>query len=644
MSDKRFPNLFTPLEVKGEILKNRIMSAPNMLFHTVDGRATDYYAGYLEHKARGGAAIVNLGEVSVGDGGNHTPEMIKNRDNLPIFAELSACIHEHGALASAEITHGGQRGKPEFNREIMPMGPSEFTSMYNGITYPGMTREDMDRVCKQYADTSEYMISAGFDTVLLHFGHSWLPAQFLSPIVNRRTDEFGGSLENRMRFPLMIAKAVRERLGPKRLIMMRISGSERCEGGFTAYDIAEFLSKAQEYIDLAEVSCEGFTDNMASTYRPLGINTEFSEIIKKSGKVQIPIFTVGSVLYPEQAEEIIASGKADGVSMSRALIADPYMPEKAFSGKAYDVTPCLRCLNCTDGDNADRHFVCSVNPLIAREARLGYFGEDIGTAKNIKKVLVIGGGPAGLEAAITAAQRGHDVTLCEKSDSLGGALRFSDNDSLKHDLRRYKNFIVDKAIRSKIRILLNTEVTAEFVRNMQPDDVILATGAEPIVPNIPRIENARHATSAYYEPDTIGKNIVMIGGGLIGVEAALHLKNTGREVIVLESENDIIRDARGLYRLGVLRKAEELGLNIKTGAFCKEIKNGEVVFELDGKTETAKCDTVLYAVGMKPQNSLYFELAQQSARLTIVGDCKKTGKIGGAVHSGFFAAMDIGKL
>ncbi|MBR6812371.1 MAG: FAD-dependent oxidoreductase [Oscillospiraceae bacterium] len=646
MSKKEFPNLLSPLKVNGRILKNRIMSAPNMLFHTVDGRPTDYYTAYLEHKARGGAAIVNLGEVSVGDGANHTPEMIKNNDNLPLFAELAAAIHEHGAIASAELTHGGNRGKPQFNRERMPKGPMPFTSMIDGKTYPALTKEELEFIVQQHADTAEYMFSAGFDAVHLHFGHGWLPAQFLSPLINQRTDEFGGSFENRMRFPLMICKAVRERVGKDKLITMRLSGSERAEGGFTPEDMAEFLSYAQEYIDLVEISCEVFTYCMASTYRPLNVNTEFSEVIKKSGKVNIPVYVVGSIIHPEDAEEIIASGKADGVSMSRALIADPYMPEKIFLGKADDVTPCVRCLNCTDSDNAVRHFECSVNPLIGREARLG-FGEDIGKAKVLKKVLVVGGGIAGMEAAITAAERGHEVILCEKSDKLGGLLNFTDTDSLKHDLRRYKNFMVEKTLRSKIKIMLNTEVTPELAEALAPTDIIVATGSAPKAPTyIKGYEKAYHAMDMYNDPKLLEgkKNVVMIGGGLVGVEAGLHLRNSGYEVTVLELDEKAHRDARGVYLFGLLQTIDEQKLNIVTGARCTEITDSGVVYEKDGKTEIANADIVLYAVGMKSCDELYFDLAKQEAKIAIIGDSKKPGKVTGAVHDGFFAALDVGRI
>jgi NADPH-dependent 2,4-dienoyl-CoA reductase/sulfur reductase-like enzyme len=264
----------------------------------------------------------------------------------------------------------------------------------------------------------------------------------------------------------MILKTIRDRVGPKKVVTIRLSGSEREENGYTVDDIIEFLARAQEYVDVAEISSDGLTNMMASTYRPLGLNVPFSESLKKSGRITIPVFVLGSVLYPDQAEEIIASGKADGVSMSRALIADPYFPKKAAAGLSDEITPCVRCLNCTR-DNRDRHFICSVNPLVGREARLGF--ADTQTKANFRKrVLIAGGGPAGMQAAITAARRGHEVILCEKSGALGGLLRFTETDSLKHDLRRFKEYLVRRVESMNVKILLNTEVTDEIVEEHRP--------------------------------------------------------------------------------------------------------------------------------------------------------------------------------
>jgi 2,4-dienoyl-CoA reductase-like NADH-dependent reductase (Old Yellow Enzyme family)/thioredoxin reductase len=642
MYTRLYPNLFKPLKVKDLTFKNRIMSAPNMLFQTVDGKPTPYYISYLEHKARGGAGLVTLGEVAVCDGGNHTPWTKWTQDNLPLYTEMSAAIHEHGALACVELTHGGMNAKPEYNT-VPIKGPVE-TIGRMGNKVQAMDQSDLEHIAQAYADAAEYWYHAGFDTILLHAAHGWIFSQFLSPITNTRTDEYGGSLENRMRFPLMILKSVRDRVGPKRVVMLRLSGSEREPDGFTVDDIITFLEKAQEYVDLAEISTEGMTNMMASTYRPLGLNVQFAEAIKKSGRVHIPVFSVGSILYPEQAEEIIASGKADGVSMSRALIADPFWVKKATETRADEITPCLRCLNCTDSDNADRHFVCSVNPYIGREARIG--SADTMTQANFRKrVLIAGGGPAGMQAAITAALRGHEVILAEKSGALGGLLKFTDTDSLKHDLRRFKEYLIRRVYALDIKILLNTEVTSAIARQLSPDSIIVATGSTPIVPNIRGIENAHHATDIYFKPDSIkGEHIVIIGGGLVGVEAGLHLRNTGRKVTVLEMLDDYAIDAKFCYKAGLVRTVEELGLTIITGAACKEVTSGGVTYDKDGREYTVEGDTILYAVGMTPNEQPYFDLYNEAPFVYEAGDCKKIGKVDGAIHTGFFAAMDIGMI
>jgi 2,4-dienoyl-CoA reductase-like NADH-dependent reductase (Old Yellow Enzyme family)/thioredoxin reductase len=642
MYKQQFPNLFKPLKIKHLTFKNRIISAPNMLFHTVDGRPTQYYITYLEHKARGGAALVTLGEVAVCDGGNHTPWTKWTRDNLPLYTEMAAAIHEHGALASVELTHGGRNARPEFNT-VPIKGPVETVTM-TGTKILAMTPEDMDHIAEAYAEAADYWYKAGFDTVLIHAAHGWIFNQFLSPFTNTRTDEYGGSFENRMRFPLMILKRIRDRVGQSKVVMLRLSGSERTPNGYTVDDIISFLTIAQEYVDAAEISVDGVTDMMACTYRPLGLNTDLSEAIKKSGKVSIPIFSIGSILYPEQAEEIISSGKADGVSMSRALIADPFLPKKSMEGRTDEIIPCLRCLNCTDSDNLTRHFVCSVNPYIGREARIG-FSDQIGKAKFRKKVLIAGGGPAGMQAAITAAQRGHEVVLCEKTGSLGGMLRFTERDSLKHDLRRYKEYLVKRVLSFNVKVLLNTEINDALVEELRPDAIILATGSTPAVPEIKGIEKAFPATDIYFNPENIkGSDIVIIGGGLVGVEAGLHLRNTGKNVTVLEMQDEYAPESKMVYKFGLMRKVNELDLTIITGAMCTDVLDRGVKYVKDGKEYIACGDTVLYAAGMNSNEQPYFDMYDKAPFVYTAGDCKKVGKVDGAVHSGHFAAMDIGMI
>ena len=638
----QYPNLLKPIKIRNLVVKNRIMSAPNMLFRTIGGRPDEYYLRYLEHKARGGAGIVSLGEANVCDGGNHTPGMETTLENLTIFSEMAQAIHEHGAAANVELTHGGMRVRPQFNKDQnLIMGPVEFVSPETGHKVRAMTEDDMEYVANGFADTAEYYYHAGFDTVLIHCAHNWLLTQFLSPIINKRTDNYGGSLENRMRFPLYVLKKVRERVGEQKTVMMRLSGTERDPNGFTTDDIIEFLVKAQEYVDMAEISTENFNYIFASTYMPRGQNVELAEQIKKSGKVNIPIFSIGSILEPDQAEEIIASGAADGVSMSRALIADPYLPKKAVTGRQDEITPCLRCLNCTDSDNTTRHFICSVNPRISREARLG-FGDYTEPAKEKKTVMIVGGGPAGMQAAITATERGHDVTLVERGNALGGTLRFTKTDTVKSDLRRFTEFLIRKTMRSGAKILLNTFATDEVAEKIRPDNIIVATGSEPIVPQIKGIETAHHALDVYLDPGLkLGERIVIIGGGLVGIETGLHIINQGKKVTILELLGDYARDARGVNRFAVVDNVQKSGMDVVTEAKTLEVTDKGVVYEKDGKSVTAPADTVLYAVGMRPREGAFFDLYDKATFIALVGDAKKPGKVDGAIHGGFFAAMDV---
>ena len=642
MYNQPYPNLFKPIKLRNMTVKNRIMSAPNMLFHTVDNRPTDYYIRYIEHKARGGAGIVTVGEACVLDGGNHTPWMEPTLDNLPLYAEMAAAIHEHGAIANIELTHGGNRIKPQFNRTDKFLGPGAMLNA-NGANISAMTKDDMEYVANGFADATEYYLTAGFDTVLLHYAHGWLFSQFMSPLTNDRTDEFGGSWENRIRFPLMVLKRVRERVGDKQPLCMRLSGSERRPDGFSVDDIIVFLQSAQQYVDMAEISAEEVTNFFANTYMPHAVNSDLSEAIKNSGKVNIPIYTLGSVLSPGEADIVISSGKADGVSMSRALIADPYLPKKAISSRDDEIRPCLRCLNCTDSDNLTRHFVCSVNPLIARENRLG-FADTTPPANVKKKVLVAGGGPAGMQAAITAALQGHDVTLCEASDALGGRLRFTEVDNLKKDLRAYVEYLERGVKNHRVRVMLNTKVTDELVDTLSPDAIIIATGSMPVIPKyIKGIKAASHATAVYDKPGMVrGDSVVIIGGGLIGIETGIYLASLGKKVTILEMQNEYAADAKFVYKFGLVRQVNERGLNVITGAKCKEIQKGGVIYEKDGADHTVQGDTILYAVGMVSDEETYFDLYNKAPYVVPVGDCLKVGKVDGAIHSAYFAAMDIG--
>ena len=636
-----YPNLFKPLEIRGRVFKNRIFSAPNMLFQIVGGRPTDYYVGYLEHKARGGAAVVTLGEIPICDGGSHTPPAKLIPENLNIYGEMASAIKQHGALAAVELTHGGRRARPWYNDRNL-IGPvTEITEDGNFVTE--MTEKDMEDIAEAYADAAVYMANAGFDIAHVHAGHSWLFPQFLSPILNKRTDCYGGSLENRMRFPLMCLERMRKKVGNRMLISMRLSGSEREEGGFTTDDIAVFLNRSEPYVDFVEITTERWELCMPTAYIPRGVNVELAEAIKKTGLVKMPIFVIGAILEPEQAEEIIASGKADGVSMSRALIADPTLPKKARAGKADEIVPCLRCMHCTDHDNAVRHFECSVNPTTAHETRRG-FDEEIGKAKNLKKVLVIGGGPAGMEAAITACRRGHDVTLVEKNTELGGIIRYAETDILKTELLRFKNYLVRMTERSGAKLMLGTEADEKLVRELAPDHIIVAAGSRPKVPTfIKGYELAHDITDIYFRPETVkGDNIVIIGGGLSGVEAGLHLRTQGKNVTVVEIA-ECLMGVGFCYKRGVMYAVGKYGLPMYEHTSCTEIsEKGVKCTDAEGRELFIPADSVFYGVGMLSDRELYYRISDLAPFVDIVGDCRSVGTVCGAMQTGYSAALDIG--
>ena len=636
-----YPHLFEPIKIRGRIIKNRIFSAPNMLFQIYQGRPTDYYVGYLEHKARGGAGIVTMGEIPICDGATHTPPAKMTDDNMNIFGEISDAIKEHGALAAVELTHGGRQARKEYNSVPLKGPITEITEV--GEYIQAMTEKDMDDVAEAYADSCEYMCNAGFDIAHVHGGHGWLFSQFISPLRNKRTDEYGGSLENRMRFPLMCLERMRQRVGNRMIISLRMSGSERIEGGFTPDDIAEFISKAEKFIDMVEITTEGWEYSMPSSYIERKTNVAFSEAIKKSGKVHIPIYVIGSIVTVDEAEEILAKGQADGISLSRALIADPDLPNKARSGHADDIIPCVRCMNCTDGDNARRRFHCTVNPVSGHETRINY-NEQLPKAKYRKKVLVIGGGPAGIMAATTAWERGHDVILCEKSGSLGGTVRYTENDSLKYDLRGYKEYIVRHIGKTGVDVRLNTEVTPEVVEAIKPDHIIIATGATPVIPkSIKGYERAHRVTDIYFSPETAkGDNIVIVGGGLSGVEAGLHLcKEEGKKVVVLEALTSLM-GVGTTYGWGVMREMQKHDITVIEHAFVKELTENSVKYELNGEEKEVAADSVFFAVGLAPNNELYYQLYDKALFVDLVGDCRSVGRVLEANESAYYTALSIG--
>lgn len=639
----KYPKLFTPLKVGTLTFRNRLLSGPNMMCAlNPDGSPTDYMVGYYAEKAKGGVAQVTVGDTPVEERGFTTPRHpILTQKTVQKWSEVARAITQHGAIASIELNHGGRISNTAVTG-FQTVGPVDEVKL-NGTQVKGATKEELEEIANAFGEAAKVAVQAGFQMVMLHGAHGWLLDQMLSPKFNTRTDEFGGSLENRAKFPLMVIAAVRKAVGSKVPIEYRI-GPELTEGGLSIDEVVQFCLLIEDKVELIHVSAGLDTDpNFAvkthpTMFLPHMPNVKYAAEVKKH-ITKCPVVTVGSVVTPAEAEQVLEDGKADAIAMVRSLIADPFLPQKAREGHDEDIRPCLRCLDCLTGMQTKTKFACAVNPRTGHEFRLDATEKPV---QRKKTVLIAGGGPGGLEAAATAAARGHHVILAEKSDSLGGLLKFTDYDSLKADLKRLKDHLIYRVEHSDVEIRLNTEVTPELVAEINPDALFLALGSTPVVFPLPGIETAQHATTAYTNLDALGKTVAVMGGGLVGCETALFLAETGRDVTIIEMQNDVAPDANWMHRVGMLQSfAQQENLHVRTGLRCMAVtEEGVETQDKDGKTVVIPAESKVYAFG---QRSVAADklMALDVPVIRIIGDCHQVGKTNGAIFDGYHAAMDL---
>ncbi len=653
MSDFKYKHLFEPIKLGGTLFRNRLFASPTGYQDIKnDGILTDGAAAYYERKAIGGVASVTTCEGIVdgelGKGGEYHV-CLDNPGTLHSLARVAYAIKRHGAVASQELQHTGMYA----NRNLSVWGGASKGIAYgpvecelDGRTILPMTEEIIERTINKFADAAAFAKQCGFGMVTVHAGHGWLLHQFLSPELNTRKDKWGGaSIENRARLTVAICDAIRKKVGPAFPIEIRISGSEVYEGGYGIDEGIAFAKMLDGHVNLIHVSAgsheveEVFAVTHPSMFLPDGVNVKYAAEIKKH--VKTPVATVGALGDPDLMEEIIASGQADVVEMARALICDPDLPLKIRTGRTDEIRKCMRCLACFSSELDNGQDYCAINPEAGRDLELKY---DVPKAVSAKKVLIAGGGIAGMQAALTCHERGHDVILCEKTGRLGGTLRCEEKVPFKHKLDDYLNGQARAIEKAGIDLRLNTEVTPEYAEHIGADVIISALGARPVKPPIPGIDGAivLSAEDAYYHPEKAGKRVAILGGGLVGIELGLYLSMLGRQVTVIEMLDHISDGGNFLHVLGlkVEMKKQKLDLNLSTKA--KEITDKGVLCETADGEKFFEADTVIYAVGQRPLQEEAAALRFCAPEFYQIGDCVAPLNIMNASGTAFTIARDIG--
>ena len=656
-----YPIASSPIQIGPMQLKNRIVLLPMMsALPTPEGRVTREFIHFCGRQARTGAALVVLGDSSVDRqvGMDHETALDLSSDlAIPGLFAVTEEIHRYGAKASIEISHGGVHAFEVLLQERKPIGPSSWPT---GVTPMGpmipdvsvMDQTMLETVKQQYLSAVGRCVMAGFDCITLHLGHGWLLSQFLSPVFNRRTDEYGGSFENRLRFPLEVLASIRHQFGTQIAIDARISGSTRCDPAQGELSDAELLDVAQAiapYVDMLNVSVswapyrEGSEYMCMSYLLPHMDNVSYAAGIRQH--VGVPVTATGSITSLAEAEQLLADGICDLVGIGRANLADDGLVWKSLRGLEEQVRPCLRCAWCTGRLQPPyfRKIRCSVNPLLGREWEYRFLPAK---SPQPKRVMIVGGGVAGMQAAQTAVMRGHDVTLYERADHLGGILDTSAALPFKADFRRYLDWMIKTTKCCGAKIVLGTEVTPALVREQQPDALLLAVGAEPAQPQIPGMDGNHVVWVGDVDRGNIhtGDTVIIAGAGLSGAECAIALAQEGKQVTLIDQmpECRFLADASGQVMLSIRRLHRLLGIQTVFSAAIVRIEpDGVVCLTADGERKLP-ADTVVNALGMRINESAVSALENIVPITWRIGDCGG-GKMNimNATDSGFTYAMEL---
>jgi 2,4-dienoyl-CoA reductase-like NADH-dependent reductase (Old Yellow Enzyme family)/thioredoxin reductase len=663
-----YPHLLSPIRIGNVVLRNRLV-ATNALPHFLQGPETfptDQVIAHVAGLARNGASIVQFADWSDPeqraafnpDGKRFPMYDLSDPSVHNYLCQMAGAVHLYGSKLSLALMEFGPKGyeicdspalDPGFKLDMTDIaGMSRVAAKLfknDRGSAKAMTEEKMREMADEIAQRCKFYQDLDFDMCSIHMSYRLtMPGQFLSAITNKRTDGYGGSIENRARFPLAICRRIKEVCGEDFLVEIQVSGEE--PGGTTLEDTLALAKMCEGLVDIMQVRASD-----ADLSHPIGYNSvdhapitlPYAAAIKESG-AKVLVEPIGGFQDPDDMEEYIASGKADLIGLARAFICDPRYYEKMWQGRPDDIVPCIRCNKC-HVPSLTGHWVsvCSVNPEMGLVTRLPLMVSAPGAKL---KVAVVGGGPAGMEAAIVAAERGHDVTLYERSNSLGGQLRIADASRGKWPVRNFKNYLARQVYKRGVSVLLNTEATPDLIRDGEYDAVLVGVGAASNTPDIPGADAdfVRTPISVYGDHESLGRRVVVVGGSETGTETGMYLAENGHQVVVLTRQDRLAYDATPIHYVEMVRHAwrQLESFSFITHAATTAIDKGAVTYrDADGIEQTIECDDIVLAGGMKPCWKEAMRFHGTADRFFMIGDCNEVGSVHTSVRSAFGAASQL---
>lgn len=653
MPINKYPHVYQPIQVGNMTMKNRIQYSPIVSNHAGyrSGSVTNELLEFVSTQAKTGAGLITIGSTPVNfrEGRDfYACLSATSDDDMGGLTMLANEVHRYGGKLSAELIHAGQWGAFTLPEGQQAWVPSVVAPHHDPKKYREITRAEMLTVIDDFVAALGRCMTSCFDMAMIHYAHGNLMSAFLSTAWNQRTDKYGGSEKNRWRFPMELLEAAYDTVKGRIPLEMRIVGNEHIPGGTPLDERIRFLKEAQKYIDMIVVSAgtlfygEAFSFNMPNYYIPAGVNVEYAAAFKEACP-KLAVSVVGGISTLEHAEEIIKTGKADIVAMAKALMADTEFVTKGQRGLEKEIRPCMRCLYCLKRNNADSHIAgCAVNPTMGWEYRT----TKPTPALKKKKVMIIGGGPAGMASAQYLTERGHEVVLYEKAERLGGRFFEASALSFKEGFRSYFEYTVRKTNESGARIVLGMEADAETIRAEAPDTLVIATGAKLLVPPIkgiggPNVVSVVEVDRGLAET---GQKVVVCGAGLSGSECALSLAMEGKDVTLVDmiAEENFYQDLVFFNRPTLTRLLAENNVKLMGCVTVQEFcEDGVIVKNAQGACIKLACDTAVTAFGLKPDKAAVSELTEIIPETIVIGDADKVGVIGDAINQAYWFTKDI---